>query len=71
MPRLKKTNKKTKSDVSIENSFKKIDAILDKLENDDCSLNDCIKYYKEGIDYLNQARNSLDNIKKELEILDE
>lgn len=71
-------NKKTKANVkknidsvNIEETFKKLDKIISKLEDDKCSLKDSIKLYKEGLDYINLTKNSLDNIKHELEIIDE
>lgn len=71
-------NKKTKTNVeknidsvNIEETFKKLDKIISKLEDDKSSLKDSIKLYKEGLDYINLTKNSLDNIKHELEIIDE
>lgn len=63
--------KKNIENIDIEESFKKLDKIITKLENDKCSLKDSIELYKEGLDYINLTKNSLDSIKHELEILDE
>lgn len=67
-----KTNaKKNVDNINIEETFKRLDKIISKLEDDKCSLKDSIKLYKEGLDCINITKNCLDNIKHELEIIDE
>lgn len=63
--------KKTKSDNTFEDSFSRLEKILEQLEGDDCTLEDTIKLYEEGLgltkicyDKLNNAELRIKEINK-------
>lgn len=63
--------KKTKSDNTFEDSFSRLEKILEQLEGDDCTLEDTIKLYEEGLgltkicyDKLNNAELRIKEISK-------
>ncbi len=64
-------SKKEKKDSSFEDSFKRLEKILETLETDDCTLEDTIKMYEEGLalckvcyDRLNNAELRIKEINK-------
>jgi exodeoxyribonuclease VII small subunit len=64
-------SKKDKKENSFEESFKRLESILEMLEADDCSLEDTIKMYEEGLalckvcyDKLNNAELRIKEINK-------
>jgi exodeoxyribonuclease VII small subunit len=63
--------KKEKKDISFEDSFKRLESILETLETDDCTLEDTIRMYEEGLalckvcyDKLNNAELRIKEINK-------
>ena len=63
--------KKDKKDISFEDSFRRLEKILETLETDDCTLEDTIKMYEEGLalckvcyDKLNNAELRIKEISK-------
>ena len=73
--------KPKKQENTFEDSFKRLELILEKLESDDCTLDETIKLYEEGLgltklcyDKLNSAELRIKEISKnqkgELEIKD-
>ncbi len=57
----KKDSQETNNEISFEKSFKKLEEILARLENDveDYSLEDIIKNYQEGLRLLRICRDKL------------
>ncbi len=56
---------------SFEESIISLEKIVETLENDDISLEESIKKYKEGIGLVNICNEAIDRIEKELEIITE
>ena len=56
---------------SFESSIKSLEKIVEALENDDITLEDSIKKYKEGIQLVNSCNDAIDRIEKELIIITE
>ena len=63
--------KKVKTEVSFENSFSRLEKILELLEGEDCTLEETIKLYEEGLtltkvcyDKLNDAELRIKEINK-------
>ncbi len=63
--------KKVKTEVSFENSFSRLEKILESLEGEDCTLEETIKLYEEGLtltkvcyDKLNDAELRIKEINK-------
>ena len=54
MPKPKKQENNT-----FENSFKRLEKILETLESDDCSLEETIKLYEEGLNLTNECYDKL------------
>jgi len=42
-------SKKAKQESTFEDSYSRLEGILEKLESDDCSLEETIKLYEEGL----------------------
>ncbi len=47
--------------MNFENSVKKLDEIVSKLENNETTLEESIEMYKEGITLLSNCRKQLEN----------
>ena len=63
--------KKIKPETSFENSFSRLEKILESLESEDCTLEETIKLYEEGLtltkvcyDKLNDAELRIKEINK-------
>jgi exodeoxyribonuclease VII small subunit len=61
--------KKNTDEVSFESSFKRLEDILDKLENeiDDTSLEEIMSYYQEGLELLKHCRVKLNETEIKIE----
>ena len=57
------------SELSIEESFMKLDEILEKLESGDTSLEASFELYEQGIGLVRHAGESIDRVEKKLKIL--
>ena len=55
--------------ATIEESFEKLDTIVEKLEDGSLSMNEAFKLYKEGILLVNNCNNLLDKVEKQLVVL--
>ena len=53
--------KKEKKDISFEASFKRLESILETLETDDCTLEDTISMYEEGLALCKVCYDKLNN----------
>lgn len=60
-----------KKEFNVDQGFEQLDQILGKLENDDIKLSDAVKLYSEGVGVIKKCKDSLDQVEKELIILDE
>ena len=60
-----------KKEFNVDQGFEQLDQILGKLENDDIKLSDAVKLYSEGVGEIKKCKDSLDQVEKELIILDE
>lgn len=57
--------------MSFEEKLKKANAALEKLNNDELSLEESMKIYKEGLENIKQAKELLEKAKLEVEKIDE
>jgi exodeoxyribonuclease VII small subunit len=66
---VKKKESETKEKNTFQNSFKRLEDILNKLENevDDSSLEEIIKYYQEGLKLLKDCRDKLNEAELKIE----
>ena len=60
-----------KKDMKLEESFEKLDHILEELEKPDIPLEASFTLYQEGIKLLKSCNDSIDKVEKKLMILDE
>ncbi|MBZ7935886.1 MULTISPECIES: exodeoxyribonuclease VII small subunit [Campylobacter] len=57
--------------MSFEEKIKKANEALDKLNNDELTLNESVKIYKMGLESIKKAREELEKAKLEVESIDE
>ena len=53
--------KKTKSESTFEDSFTRLEKILEQLESDECTLEDTIALYEEGLNLTKVCYDKLNN----------
>ncbi|MBZ7930147.1 exodeoxyribonuclease VII small subunit [Campylobacter sp. RM10532] len=56
--------------MSFEEKIKKANEALDKLNNDELTLNESVKIYKMGLESIKKAREELEKAKLEVENID-
>jgi len=56
--------------MKIEENFKKLDEIIEKLEKNECDLDEALSLYGEGIKLVRECNNSIDKVQKQLVVLD-
>lgn len=54
---------------SIEDSFEELENIIEKLEEEDTSLNDAVKLYSDGVKLLRMCKVNLEDVEKEIIVL--
>jgi exodeoxyribonuclease VII small subunit len=54
-------SKKQKQEKTFEDSFKRLESILEKLESDDCTLEETINLYEEGLGLTRLCYDKLNN----------
>jgi exodeoxyribonuclease VII small subunit len=57
----KTSQEKAAKDRSFEESFSRLEKILETLESEDCPLEDTIKLYEEGLGLTKECYNKLNN----------
>ena len=60
-----------KKELTIEESFNKLQEILDKMEDDETGLEESFKLYEEGIGLVKKVSESIDKVEKRIKILSE
>lgn len=60
-----------KTEKTLEASFQKLDGIIEKLENQETSLDNSFKLYHQGIELLKTCNESIDKVEKQIIILNE
>ncbi|MCI9297464.1 MAG: exodeoxyribonuclease VII small subunit [Lachnospiraceae bacterium] len=54
----------TKKEISLEESFEKLDEMLNELESPDISLEESFRVYQEGMKLLRQCNETIDRVEK-------
>ena len=67
----KKSEAKDIKGFSLEESFDKIDEIMEKLQDDNIPLEESFDLYKEGMDMLKYCREVIDDVEKKVIMLSE
>lgn len=58
-------------DVDVEKIFDELDGIVARLELSETSLKDAIDLYGRGVSLVNQVKNTLDQVEKDIIILED
>ena len=61
----------TKKEISLEESFEKLDGMLNELESPDISLEESFRVYQEGMKLLKQCNETIDRVEKSVLKLNE
>lgn len=57
--------------LTLEQSFERLDEILDSMENGNTSLNDNFKLYKEGMKLIQNCNQKLDKVEKQIVLIND
>ena len=63
------TTEKTIADMTIEETFAALDALIDQLESGKGSLEDAFKNYEEGMKLVKSCNEKIDKIEKQILVL--
>ena len=58
-----------KKDISIEDSFKSLDKIIEQMDDEKCSIEKSLELYEKGIKLISDISTKIDKIDKELKVL--
>ena len=61
------SEKKEKQELTLEESFARLDELVEKLEDRDVPLEESFQIYKEGMDLLKNCRNKIDLVEKKMQ----
>ncbi len=56
---------------NIEDNFKELDEILEKMQDEDVSLDESFEMYKKGIEIVKDSNEQIEQIEKQIEVLEE
>ncbi len=62
-------NKTKEGDSSIESTMKSIEKLLEKLENNETSLNDSLQAFEQGISLIRSAQTMLSDAEQKIQVL--
>ncbi len=62
---------KLKEDIVIEDAFKRLEEINQKLESKDVSLKESLELYAEGVKLVSACKTNLEGVEKEIKILND
>ena len=57
--------------ASLESRMQKMEEILKKMENMELTLDESFRLYREGMEQLKKCSEMIDNVEKELQIIEE
>lgn len=61
----------TVEEMTIEESFDRLDEILEKMEDEETGLEDSFRLYEEGLKLIRRAEAGIDRVEKKIRILNE
>lgn len=64
-----KPSAKGKKELGFEDSLKRLDEIVDRLEDDDLSLEESLKFFEEGVELARTCGKRLDEAEKKVTLL--
>ncbi len=56
---------------NIEDNFKELDELLEKMQDEEVSLDESFEMYKKGIEIVKDSNEQIDMIEKQIEVLEE
>ena len=56
---------------NIEENFKELDELLEKMQDEEVSLDESFEMYKKGIEIVKDSNEQIDKIEKQIEVLEE
>ena len=56
---------------NLEDTFNKLEAVLNEMEQGELTLDESFKKYKEGMELLNKCNTMLDKVEKQIVIIDD
>ncbi len=56
---------------NIEDNFKELDEILEKMQDEDVSLDESFEMYKKGVEIVKDSNDQIEKIEKQIEVLEE
>ena len=56
---------------NIEENFKELDEILEKMQDEEVSLDESFEMYKKGIERVKDSNEQIEKIEKQIEVLEE
>ena len=56
---------------NIEENFKELDEILEKMQDEEVSLDESFEMYKKGIEIVKDSNEQIEKIEKQIEVLEE
>jgi len=56
---------------NIEENFKELDEILEKMQDEEVSLDESFEMYKKGIEIVKNSNEQIEKIEKQIEVLEE
>ena len=56
---------------NIEENFKELDELLEKMQDEDVSLDESFEMYKKGVEIVKDSNEQIDKIEKQIEVLEE
>lgn len=58
-------------ELTIEESFERLDAILEKMEDEETGLEESFRLYEEGLKLIRRAEAGIDRVEKKIRILND
>ncbi len=65
----KKAEPEQEKELSIEETFVRLEEVLKKLEEGECSLEDSFRYYEEGMKLVKSCHDKIDRVEKQIQVL--
>ena len=61
--------KEVKKEISIDDSFKTLDKIIEQMDDDKCSIEKGMELYEKGVKLVNDLSKKIEKIDKELKVI--
>ncbi len=61
--------KEVKKELSIDDSFKTLDKIIEQMDDDKCSIEKGMELYEKGVKLVNDLSKKIEKIDKELKVI--